>query len=460
MTRSTAEVVICGAGIAGIAAAYHLAVKHGVRDVLLVDERPPLSLTSDKSTECYRNWWPGPGNAMVSLMNRSIDLMEDLALQTGNRFNLNRRGYLFVTANPSRIESFRHAAEEAAALGAGPVRYHTGRPGDPPYEPAAARGFASLLTGSDLITDRALIRRHFPYLSETTVAVVHPRRCGWFGAQQLGMTMLEKARECGATLLQGKVEGVGLSRGRVDSVRVVSDGNPQVVSTRKFVNAAGPFLLEVGKMTGVDLPLFHELHVKVAVRDPLHAIGRDAPLLIWTDPTPLPWSEEERALLSETAEGRTLLATFPAGVHARPEGGPDADFVLILWTYEMKQVSPVYPFTYDPNYPEIALRGLSVMVPRLAAYFEHMPKPIVDGGYYTKTRENRPLIGPLPADGAYLIGAFSGFGLMASCASGELLAAHVTGSSLPEYAPAFRLERYEDPGYRQLLRNWDQTGQL
>ncbi|MCB0066547.1 MAG: FAD-dependent oxidoreductase, partial [Caldilineaceae bacterium] len=63
MTTSTAEVVICGAGIAGIAAAYHLAVKQGVRNVVLVDERPPMSLTSDKSTEAYRNWWPGPDDA-------------------------------------------------------------------------------------------------------------------------------------------------------------------------------------------------------------------------------------------------------------------------------------------------------------------------------------------------------------------------------------------------------------
>jgi len=55
MADRTAEVVICGAGIAGIAAAYHLAVRRGVADVVLVDERPPLSLTSDKSTECYRN---------------------------------------------------------------------------------------------------------------------------------------------------------------------------------------------------------------------------------------------------------------------------------------------------------------------------------------------------------------------------------------------------------------------
>src|SRR5512139_4207828 len=114
MPPLTADIVICGAGIAGIAAAYHLAVRRGIRDILLVDERPPLSLTSDKSTECYRNWWPGPGDAMVRLMNRSIDIMEELAEESGNVFHMNRRGYLFATADPARIAVFQRAAEEAA----------------------------------------------------------------------------------------------------------------------------------------------------------------------------------------------------------------------------------------------------------------------------------------------------------------------------------------------------------
>jgi len=140
MPQETADVVICGAGIAGIAAAYHLAVGQGIRDVVLVDERPPLSLTSDKSTECYRNWWPGPGDAMVSLMNRSIDLMEELAYETGNVFHLNRRGYLFVTADPARIPDFTRAADEAAELGAGPARIYTGQPGEPDYVPAPPEG--------------------------------------------------------------------------------------------------------------------------------------------------------------------------------------------------------------------------------------------------------------------------------------------------------------------------------
>jgi glycine/D-amino acid oxidase-like deaminating enzyme len=86
MTSLSTNTVICGAGIAGISAAYQLAVRQGVTDVILVDERPPLCLTSDKSTECYRNWWPGPGDAMVNLMNRSIDILEELARESDNAF--------------------------------------------------------------------------------------------------------------------------------------------------------------------------------------------------------------------------------------------------------------------------------------------------------------------------------------------------------------------------------------
>ena len=118
----TAEVVVCGAGIGGVAAAYHL-VRRGITSVVLIDERPPLSLTSDKSAESYRNWWPGPGNAMVALMNRSIDLMEELARESGNVFLMNRRGYLFATAQPEQVERYLRAAEEAAALGVAAVSY-------------------------------------------------------------------------------------------------------------------------------------------------------------------------------------------------------------------------------------------------------------------------------------------------------------------------------------------------
>jgi len=116
--------------------------------------------------------------------------------------------------------------------------------------------------------------------------------------------------------------------------------------------------------------------------------------------------------------------------------------------------------TFDAAYAEVVLRGLSRMVPGLCAYFSKATRPVIDGGYYAKTRENRPLIGPLPVQGAYIIGALSGFGIMAACAAGELLAAHLTGNQLPPYAPWFLLERYEDPEYQQLIEGWDSSGQL
>jgi glycine/D-amino acid oxidase-like deaminating enzyme len=397
---------------------------------------------------------------MVSLMNRSIDILEDLAHESDNFFNLNRRGYVFATANPAGIVDFKRSAEEAAELGAGPVRYYRGQPHDPVYVPASAEGFENQPTGSDIILDPRIIREHFPYLSEHTIALIHARRCGWFSAQQLGMYMLERTREHGARLLQARVEGVEVVGNRMRSVRLSQGGIPGAISTNNFVNAGGPFLKNVGQMVGIDLPVFSELHAKIAFRDTVGAVPRNAPMIIWNDPTFLLWSEEERSMLAEAEETKWLLDTFPSGIHTRPEGRSDSDILLIIWTYDNTPVEPVFPITFDPRIPEIALRGLVTVIPEMRTYVGRIPKPLVDGGYYTKTRENRPLIGPLPVEGTYVIGALSGFGIMAACASGELLAAHLTGSELPHYAPAFGLERYEDPHYQKLLDNWGESGQL
>src|ERR1044071_5787902 len=143
------KIVICGAGIAGVAAAYHLVIKHGVEDVTLIDRGNPLSLTSDKSTEAYRNWWPGPDWQMTAFMDRTIDMMEEIARGTGNRINLNRRGYLFATADAGKIEFLQTMAKKAESRGAGTARTHDVTTSV--YEPAQLRGFDSPITGADII---------------------------------------------------------------------------------------------------------------------------------------------------------------------------------------------------------------------------------------------------------------------------------------------------------------------
>ncbi len=458
-------IAICGAGIAGLSAAYWLAVEHGL-PVTVIDERPPLSLTSDKSTEAYRNWWPGPDDAMVRLMNRSIDLLEAWARATGDRFHLNRRGYVYAVADANRLPELIRSAQAISALGAGELRIHGALPGrgrSTPqskagaYQAHAADDWEGQPDGADLLLDPALIRAHFPYLSERTVAVLHVRRAGWFSAQQLGMWLLEQAREHGAKLVNGRVVAVETDASGVCAVRLA---NGDRLPTRCFVNAAGPFVGEVAKLLGIELPVYSERHLKLNFVDTLGVIPREAPLLIWDEAQMIAWSDEERAALAADPETRWLTEPLPAGVHTRPDGPPGSPIRLMLWDYHRHPVEPVVPIELDELFPELVVRGLTTMIPGLSAYLGRMSKPYVDGGYYTKTKENRPLIGPLPVRGAYVIGAFSGYGLMAAPAAGELLAAHIVGGTLPGYAPAFALDRYSDPAYVELLEAWGSGGQL
>jgi glycine/D-amino acid oxidase-like deaminating enzyme len=451
----TAEIVICGAGIAGVAAAWALA-ERGVRDILLVDERPPLSLTSDKSSECYRTFWPGPGDAMVRLMSRSVDLLEGLADASGNAFGMNRRGYLYVTEEAARVPLLRAAAEEACGLGDEPLRIHHGITAG--YTPASPHGYTGQPDGADLLLGTELVLHHFPFLSERAVAALHVRRAGWLSAQQLGAHLLEQARAAGVQLVSARIEAAELSNRCVQALRL-SD-RPERVVVGGCVNAAGPMLREVGRMLGEELPVFSERHLKLAFEDRFGAVPRDAPMVIRFDPLTLAWDDEERALLAESPETRRLLEELPAGAHLRPEGAGASQWVLALWAYHAAPTSEAFPLLEDEQFPEVALRGAASLVPALRPYLARPPRPVVDGGYYTKTRENRPLIGPMATSNAYVLGALSGYGIMAACGAAELLAAHILAEQLPDYAPAFHPARYQNQGYRRLLESWGDTGQL
>ena len=402
VTSTSSEVVICGAGMAGIAAAYHLAVRSGVKDIALVDEREPLTLTSNKGTEAYRNWWPGPGDTMVRFVNRSIDLLEELARETDNCFQMNRRGYVFLTADEGQIPVMKENAAETSVLGAGPIREH---PGPTPYIPSPSEGFEELPIGVDLLLSPDLVHEQFPFVAEDAIAALHVRRAGWLDAQKLGKWLLAEAQRAGVRLVRDRVRGVTVTDNRVTEVQLQSG---DCINTGTFVIAAGPYLKEVGAMVGVDIPVFNELHGKIALRDELGIVPTDTPLLFWSDPINLPWTDEEREQLAADAETYWLLDEFPAGVHFRSRMDGDTHVLLAIWTYDIQPQLPVWPPAFDPDYPEILIRGLARMIPGLSAYFGHGSRAYADGGYYCKTRENRPLIGPLPVEGTYVIGGAVG----------------------------------------------------
>lgn len=458
MPANQRRIVICGAGIAGVSAAYHLAAVHGAENVVLVEAENPLSMTSDKSTEAYRNWWPGPDAAMTAFMNRSIDLLEDIARKTGNRINMNRRGYLFASADASKTQWLIDMATQAEQHGGGSARIHNATL--QAYQPSPEPGFDAPLSGADIITNRDLIAAQFPYLSPNTCLVAHARRAGWLSAQQLGMTMLEAAREHGVRLLRGRVRDAVIVSNRVTGVRVETATGIETLPATDIVMAAGPGMKPLATRLGVDLPIYAERHLKISFLDSANIIPRTAPMLIWLDEQKLPWSDEEREMLAVDEQTRWLTETFPWGAHCRPDGMGAGGTILALYNYENHEADVVFPLPEHEHYAEITMRGLVTMLPAMQAYVDKGVRPYIDGGYYIKTKENRPLIGPTPVEGVYISGAYSGFGIMASCAGGDLLARHVLGLGLPEYAPSFTLSRYQDPTYLALLDRWGDGGQL
>ncbi|MEM7257836.1 MAG: FAD-binding oxidoreductase, partial [Pseudomonadota bacterium] len=378
---------------------------------------------------------------------------------TNNRLRLHQRGYLFATARQQELQSLQQQAETNAGYGGGELRHHQSGSTGTSYRASPDNGFANDLDGADLITSQALIQRHFPYLTQDTAGVLHVRKCGVLSAHELGMTLLETARNRSVEFITGELRGCDTSAGQLTSVTVNTGSKSQEIKTSALVLATGPYLKATAALAGTDLPVVVEKHVKINLADTLGIIPRHAPLSIWNDPTDLVWSDEERALLADSADTKYLSETFPAGVHGRPVGAGNQ--VFIYWTYDCPiSDHPQFPVTADDVYPEILLRGMTRMVPGLSAYLDPMPRPYVDGGYYTKMADNRPVIGPLSVPGTYVCSAFSGYGIMASCAAGKLLASHITGSTLPQYASAFTATRFDDPAYLAHMSHLSGSGQI
>jgi glycine/D-amino acid oxidase-like deaminating enzyme len=242
------------------------------------------------------------------------------------------------------------------------------------------------------------------------------------------------------------------------SLSLADSGSHSRLDTKNLLLTPGPFINELAAMVGVSLPVQSILQRKFVIPDPLELIPRDMPFSIFADPQYLNWSEEERSLISESPEYGWLLDEFPAGLHIKPEG---AGNIKLGWAYNRRAESPQWQSPDDVDFPNVTLRGASRFIPALSAYVDQTPTPVVQfSGYYSRTPENLPLIGPLSSDGLYTVSALAGFGTMAACGAGELCAAWMTGDALPSYAPHFNPNRYNDAELMAEINRVGSDGQL
>lgn len=449
MTVHSAKVAIVGAGMSGIAAAYYLSKDHGINDVVLIDAGQPMASTSAQSGENYRNWWPH--EAMVAFIDRSIDLMEEIARATNNRINLTRRGYVLATRNRD-IDQLQ--LELQTGLGADAnelLRFHS-RAASATYQPPHKPDWDTAPTGVDILQNRSLIREVFPSYDPEIQTVVHIRRGGDLSGQQLGMHMLEACRSAGGRLLTGSVNSIRHLDGYTLEIST-SDG-PMNVAAEQVVNAAGPFAGNIAELLGVSLPLHNVLQQKIAFEDSAAAIPREMPFSIDLDRQLIDWTDEEREVLREDPELSWVAEEFPGAIHCRPDGGDRGTWVKLGWAFnDRPEVATWEPVLHD-QFPELVLRGAARLNPSLKAYYGRLPRNMHHyGGWYTMTDENWPLIGPMGPPGAYMICAQSGFGTMAACAGGELCAAWIAEAERPAYADALSMARHNDAAFMDRLRN-------
>jgi glycine/D-amino acid oxidase-like deaminating enzyme len=343
--------------------------------------------------------------------------------------------------------------------GARRIRVH-GAASSSSYTPAVSEDWQDAPEGVDVIQNPELIRRHFPTFDPQVSTVLHVRRAGDISGQQLGSLMLEEVRAAGGAVSRARVTEIVRQDGGF-ALKMRGEEGEQTLRAGILVNAAGPYVADIARMLGEELPVENVFHQKIAFADNLGAIDRRMPFSIDLDGQTIDWTSQERQLLAEDHATAWLARPMPGGIHCRPDGGDHGKWIKLGWAYNRQPSEPQDDLPTDPNFPDIVLRGASRLNPRLKQYYGRLPRQITHyGGYYTMTKENWPLIGPMKTKGAFVAGALSGFGTMAACATGELCASWVRGATRPEFAGRLSLSRYDDENFMRQLQDRAGTGVL
>src|SRR5580704_18023609 len=107
--RDRAEIVVVGAGIMGLAIAYHLA-RLGMTDIVVLDRSYLCSGASGRNGGGVRAQWSSEAN--IRLMQESVQMCRDFAFQMKINVWFRQGGYLFLARN----EDKRRALEASVKL--------------------------------------------------------------------------------------------------------------------------------------------------------------------------------------------------------------------------------------------------------------------------------------------------------------------------------------------------------
>jgi len=354
MLPKTADVVIIGGGVMGLSTAYHLARK-GCTDVLLVERN---RFFGEESTgRCaggIRYQFSNEIDIRLSL--HSLPMLERFADELEQEIDLRHCGYLFLLSQEEDVKVF----QENVALQ------------------------RRLRVDTEWLSPEEAKERAYPVDTKGILAGTFNARDGLADPSSVVQGYVSGARRLGAKLLNDvEVTDIRVDGGKVQGI-VTDQGE---VSAPAVVNAAGPWLGQVGQMVGVDIPVV-PVRRQIVVTGPIPEIPPDFPFTI----------------------------DFATGLYFHREGPG------IL----TGMANPDQPVSFDQSvdmewelvHLEEAMRRLPIL--------ERAGLASRWAGLYEVSPDAHPILGHVSEiEGFYCIGGFSGHGFQHGPACGLLLAEEI-----------------------------------
>ena len=346
---TSADIVIIGGGVMGASAAYHLA-KRGFNNIVLVEKENYFGTgATGRCAGGVRYQFSTEINVKLSMA--SLPMIERFKEEIGQEVNYLQCGYLLVATNEKESAIFKHNVEMQNGL-----------------------GVKTQFLGGDEIRARLPLMKF-----EDAIAGTFNQKDGTVDPNGVVMGYINAAQKMGVKAISGaEVIGITVSGGNVKEVQTSLGG----IKTRMVLNVAGPWSSQIGRMTGVEIPVT-PLRRQMFTTNPLKEVTEDFPFVI----------------------------DFAKSLYFHREG----EGLLIGMSNQNEKPG------YDQNVDEdFELENLEAAIKRMPLV-EKASRASHWAGLYEVTPDAHPIFGATPVGGFTLCTGFSGHGFMHGPISGKLM---------------------------------------
>jgi len=353
---NTADVVVIGGGVVGCSTAYNLA-KLGAGKVVLLEKSYLASGATGRCGAGMRMQWGSETNCLLS--QESVKMLSNLSqrLDVNVDIEFTQNGYLLLAYNEKMEEQFKKNLMVQKSLGI-PARWVT---------PEESLELVPILNTNGL------------------VGATYCGDDGHCNPFKVTEAYAQAAKNLNVEIYtETEVQGVITKNGKIIAVRT----NKGDIQTDTVVNAAGGYAKTVGRMAGIELPIFPERH-EILVTEPVE------PLL-----GPMVMSFFHNLYCQQSPHGSFIMGI---GHPNEPEGYDIRSSWQFLCDMAERVVEILPP-----------LAGLNV-VRQWAGLYDMCP-------------DRTPILGNSPQlSRFYTAAGFSGHGFMISPITGQLMAEMVLG---------------------------------